>query len=129
MSDKPLTVDMLGAARDAQWSALAFMGPGSVRAMAPAKVNLFLGVGERRADGRHEVLTVMHALALHDTLHVQVRPADQAADGDDLPSHAAVGGPACNLRVTVDVADKGAGGVPDIPACENIVFRDRKSVV
>ena len=123
MSDKPMTVDMLGAARDAQWSALAFMGPGSVRAMAPAKVNLFLGVGERRADGRHEVLTVMHALALHDTLHVQVRPADQAPDGDDLPSHAAVGGPACNLRVTVDVVDKGAGGVPDIPACENIVFR------
>jgi len=123
MSDKPLTVDMLGAARDAKWSALAFMGPGSVRAMAPAKVNLFLGVGERRADGRHEVLTVMHAIALHDTLHVQVRPADQAPDGDDLPSHAAVGGPACNLRVTVDVTDKGAGGVPDIPACENIVFR------
>ena len=189
MSDKPMGVDMLGAARDAQWSALAFLGPGSMRVMAPAKVNLFLGVGERRADGRHEVLTVMHALALHDTLHVRVRPVDQVLAADELPEdqggegeegaaaasrpaaggssaaplpaaagaspasgapapeasaganrvpvehpvvpepayrlppHVAIGGPARNLRVTIDVADKGAGGVPDIPARENIVFR------
>lgn len=186
MSDKPMSVDMLGAARDAQWSALAFLGPDSMRVMAPAKVNLFLGVGARRADGRHEVLTVMHALALHDTLHVRVRPVDQVLSADELPQdlggegapsasrppaegspaapsapaagaslslgasasavpagmnrvpveypvvpepayrlppHVAIGGPARNLRVTIDVADKGAGGVPDIPARQNIVFR------
>ena len=128
MSDQPMRVDMMGAARDAQWSALTFMGPGSVRAMAPAKVNLFLGVGERRADGRHDVTTVMHALALHDTLHVRTRPAAEAPAADGLPPQVAVGGPTGNLRVSVDVADKGAGGVPDIPACENIVFRAADSL-
>lgn len=123
MSDQPMSVDMLGAARDAQWSALSFMGPGSLRVMAPAKVNLFLGVGERRADGRHAVTTVMHALALHDTLHVQARPVAELPKPGEPSSSAAVGGPADNLRVAIDVADKGAEGVPAIPACENIVFR------
>ena len=41
-----------------------------VKLIAPAKVNLFLGIGPRRADGYHEVLTAMHALAMHDTLQM-----------------------------------------------------------
>lgn len=39
-------------------------------ATAPAKVNLFLGVGSLRADGYHGVTTVLHALELADTLEV-----------------------------------------------------------
>ena len=35
---------------------------------APAKVNLFLEVLGRRPDGYHELRTVLHTLALHDTL-------------------------------------------------------------
>lgn len=39
-----------------------------VRLIAPAKVNLVLAVGEKREDGFHEVNTIMHSLAFHDTL-------------------------------------------------------------
>lgn len=45
----------------------------SVRVTAPAKINLFLGVGALRADGYHGVTTVMHALELHD--EITIRPA------------------------------------------------------
>ena len=160
MSDQAMRVDMIGAARDAQWNALTFLGPGSVRVMAPAKVNLFLAVGDRRADGRHDVTTVMHALALHDVLHVQVRAVDEVLAPDELPedggaqaaapaapdgaaganrlptehvivpepayrlpAHIAIGGPARNLRVSIDVADKGTGDALSIPARDNIVFK------
>lgn len=40
----------------------------TVKVVAPAKVNLFLGIGPRRPDGYHDVTTVMHALAMHDTI-------------------------------------------------------------
>lgn len=42
----------------------------TVKVIAPAKVNLFLGIGARRDDGYHDATTVMHALAMHDTLHM-----------------------------------------------------------
>jgi 4-diphosphocytidyl-2-C-methyl-D-erythritol kinase len=42
---------------------------------APAKVNLFLGVGSLRADGFHAVQTVFHTLTLADT--VRLTPADE----------------------------------------------------
>lgn len=117
-------VDMLAAARDAQWSALTFLGAGSIKLVAPAKVNLFLGVGTRRADGYHEVDTVMHALTLHDVLHMHAGFADDAeygrAESDD---GLAVGGEAGNLLVSIDCADKSGTGALDVPARENIVFR------
>ncbi len=40
----------------------------NLRVLAPAKVNLFLGIGKKREDGYHDAYTVLHALALHDTL-------------------------------------------------------------
>lgn len=40
----------------------------------PGKVNLFLGVGDRRSDGYHELTTVFHAVSLVD--EVTVRNAD-----------------------------------------------------
>lgn len=39
-------------------------------AIAPAKVNLFLGVGPIRADGYHSVTTVLHALELSDSIEL-----------------------------------------------------------
>lgn len=39
-----------------------------VKLISPAKVNLVLAVGNKRADGFHEVTTIMHSLSLHDTL-------------------------------------------------------------
>jgi len=51
------------------------MGPVKVR--VPAKINLHLGVGDRRPDGYHEVTTVYHAIGIFDEL--TARPADGLA--------------------------------------------------
>ena len=51
---------------------------------APAKLNLCLHVGrELRPDGRHELVSVMEPLALHDTLTLEQTPA---ASGDAVVS-------------------------------------------
>lgn len=44
------------------------------RTRAFAKVNLSLGVGPARADGYHQVRTVLQAIDLHDTLTLVARP-------------------------------------------------------
>lgn len=46
----------------------------TVRVAAPAKINLALRVLGRRADGFHEIATVLQALSLHDTLEVHAAP-------------------------------------------------------
>lgn len=48
----------------------AFSKEGMLKIIAPAKVNLFLGVGALRSDGFHEVTNIMHAVTLHDVIHV-----------------------------------------------------------
>ena len=45
--------------------------PPTVRALAPAKVNLHLEIHGRRADGYHELTTWMAALDLVDEVHEQ----------------------------------------------------------
>ena len=50
--------------------------------ISPAKVNLVLAVGEKQESGFHEVQTIMHSLALHDTL--SVRRFDDEGSGDGL---------------------------------------------
>lgn len=50
----------------------AFEREGMVKLVAPAKVNLYLNIGAKRDDGYHEVATVMHSLALHDVLHMDI---------------------------------------------------------
>ena len=54
---------------------------------APAKINLAIDVGPLRADGYHEVATVLQALTLHDDLRLQPAPdlrltCDDASLGD-----------------------------------------------
>ena len=44
--------------------------PGAITVRAPAKINLHLGVGRRRADGFHPLATVFHAVGLYDDLVV-----------------------------------------------------------
>lgn len=68
-----------------------------LRVLAPAKVNLTLEVLGRRADGYHEIASVMATCDLHDdvrvgaarSLDVRIRPAVGAGPGDDLVSRAA----------------------------------------
>jgi 4-diphosphocytidyl-2-C-methyl-D-erythritol kinase len=49
-----------------------------VTVSAPAKVNLTLEVGPRRADGYHELVTIFRTLELHDTVRVTEAPGDIA---------------------------------------------------
>lgn len=48
---------------------------GSLTVVAPAKINLYLGVGGLRPDGYHSVTTVMHTLELADV--VRIMDADE----------------------------------------------------
>jgi 4-diphosphocytidyl-2-C-methyl-D-erythritol kinase len=56
------------------------------RAPAAAKINLALVIGPRRADGRHELVTVYQRVALCDRLAVERAPAVsvEGFDGDTL---------------------------------------------
>lgn len=130
-----MKVDMIGTARDVQWSPEAFLGYGSIKLVAPAKVNLFLGVGDRREDGYHDVVNVMHSLAIHDVIYLHVgRPErgpseaellSAAAAGEelDLPDYFALAGPENNLLVYIDVTDKGGVGELKVPASANIMTK------
>jgi 4-diphosphocytidyl-2-C-methyl-D-erythritol kinase len=69
-----------------------------VTVRVPAKVNLQLSVGPRRADGYHDLVTVFHAVSLFD--EVTVRPAE---------------------RTTVRVAGQDAAAVP--PGRANLAAR------
>lgn len=46
--------------------------PGRVRIRAPAKVNLILRVLDRRADGFHNLWSLMQTVALEDELGIQL---------------------------------------------------------
>jgi 4-diphosphocytidyl-2-C-methyl-D-erythritol kinase len=61
--------------------------PTTLRAHAAAKVNLALLVGARRADGYHEVISVMHAIGLWDDLEVSLAAEGLALEvgGEGLP--------------------------------------------
>ncbi|MDR1250133.1 MAG: 4-(cytidine 5'-diphospho)-2-C-methyl-D-erythritol kinase [Treponema sp.] len=77
----------------------------SVRLDAPCKINLHLRVKERRPDGCHDLESVFLALALGDTLHVELRDAGQA---DEF--------------VTEDRRSQPSGG-EEIPGPDNIVLK------
>jgi 4-diphosphocytidyl-2-C-methyl-D-erythritol kinase len=51
----------------------------TIREVAPAKVNLVLHVGPRRADGLHELCSLFASLELADGVEVEARPGGQAA--------------------------------------------------
>jgi 4-diphosphocytidyl-2-C-methyl-D-erythritol kinase len=112
----------------------------AVTARVPAKVNLYLAVGPRRADGYHDLMTVFHAVSLFD--EVTVAPADRdsvtvtgegaasvPADGSNLATRAAealtaAAGPGCKdspglaIRISkrIPVAAGLAGGSADAAA-------------
>ena len=76
---------------------------------APAKVNLHLGVGPRRADGFHEVITVLQAVSLYDELTVTaLPPADGAGEGN--------GADEAEVAAIVEISGEGAVGPAGDPA-------------
>lgn len=118
--EQPL--DMLSVARTAQ-----IEGTG-LKLAAPAKVNLFLEVGDRRENGYHDVTTVLHAVALHDVLYLKrddltAAKAALSSSTDDAPANMAVAGPAENVYVTLSCDARGGISPLAIPARDNIVFK------
>jgi 4-diphosphocytidyl-2-C-methyl-D-erythritol kinase len=108
-----------------------------VTVKVPAKLNLQLSVGPRRADGYHDLVTVFHAVSLYDTVTVAPSDEDEVTvtgegaravpqDGDNLALRAvaalrtAVPGVIEPVRVTIakriPVAAGLAGGSADAAA-------------
>ena len=93
----------------------------------PGKVTLYLGVGDRRADGYHELTTVFHAVSLADdvtvrsadllSLHVHGEGADEVpTDARNLAWQAAElmaehVGRAPDVEITIDKSIPVAGGM------------------
>ena len=94
---------------------------GSVTVRVPGKVNLYLGVGDMRDDGYHELTTVFHAVSLFD--EITVRSADglslevtgEGIDGEDTGGDGAVPTDHRNLawRAVELLADH-VGRTPDV---------------
>ena len=78
-----------------------------VKLISPAKVNLVLAVGEKRKDGFHEVNTIMHSLALHDSLIMRRFEEDEAQ----------------GLKVVLRCETSGDIVPLDVPAEDNIAYR------
>ena len=86
-----------------------------VRVRVPAKVNLFLAVRGVRADGLHEVVSVMQTVSLHDTVTASV---------DGAAHH---GHPATRRFVTLDFSAEGAQGIP--LGEDNLAVRAARSIM
>ena len=93
-----------------------------VRALAPAKLNLCLFIGALRADGRHELVTLLESVSLADEveLRTDVATLDEVVcpgvEGPNLVSDALSrlrqrGWDAPKLRVTIDKRIPVAGGM------------------
>lgn len=90
-----------------------FLSAGWLKVIAPAKVNLHLAIGERRADGYHDAVSIMHALALHDVVYMR-RKTEQP---DSAGSNAPIG--KCSVRM-VPLGDV---EVPDIEPRKNLALK------
>jgi 4-diphosphocytidyl-2-C-methyl-D-erythritol kinase len=91
-----------------------------MRILAPAKVNPYLSVGARRADGLHELVSVMQSVSLADTvglapsvaLTVSVSPPGAAPVGDENLSARAARALAVAHGRSPDVAIEIAKSIP-----------------
>lgn len=110
------------------------MGIDIIRGRGHAKVNLHLGVGDARADGYHELVTVFQSLSLHDDLELRILHGTVAGGGsvvDSLQlSGTAAGVPADETNLAWRAVDKlvaayRAAGVGELPKVE---LRLRKGI-
>jgi len=75
----------------------------TLRVRIPAKINLHLGVGPRRHDGYHDVVTVLQTVSIFDTLRLQL--------GDDAHSAHPASRRRMQVTLTLD-ADGNNDGIP-----------------
>ena len=88
-----------------QWEVRPVMGSETggtpqIRVRVPSKVNLFLSVRGRRADGYHELVTVFQTLSIHDTIVAEF-------DGSPVSAH-----PAARRYMELDFSVEAGEGVP-----------------
>lgn len=81
--------------------------PGWLKVVAPAKVNLVLGIGARREDGYHEATSVMHALNLHDMVYLRREPI----------------APGSGLQVVSTLEGRAGLQVPEIDSEQNLATK------
>ena len=119
-------IDLIGEAYQnarAEGVQLRTGGAGYLKIAAPAKVNLYLDVGEKQEDGYHPVQNIMHTLLTHDVLYLRCLSTQAYAceTGESLAhcESAHQTGPMIHLTCS------GAGTIvpPDIPAEKNIVYK------
>lgn len=97
-------------------------GARAVTAVAPAKINLHLGVGDLRADGFHDLLTVYRAVDLWEEVTVSFAddapggsggaPSAGSSAGSSGGSGGASGGEGPDDDITLTVTGPGASQVP-----------------
>ena len=145
-------VDIIGEAYQnarAEGVQLRTGGAGYLKAIAPAKVNLYLGVGARQQNGYHTVQNVMHTLLIHDVLYMRCMSAaafayetgidcSKAGEGEaagqeardqlkaqsaDDPIAETPGQQPLPLKTHFTCSGVGSLEVPAISAQENIVYK------
>ncbi|MFB9259724.1 4-(cytidine 5'-diphospho)-2-C-methyl-D-erythritol kinase [Dietzia aerolata] len=85
----------------------------AVTAVAPAKINLHLGVGDLRADGYHDLLTVYRAVDLWEEVTVALaEPGGDGVRGETGARGRDSGSDDDDDEITVTVSGPGAGQVP-----------------
>ncbi|MDO4890461.1 MAG: hypothetical protein Q3963_03785 [Coriobacteriaceae bacterium] len=96
-----------------------------LKVLAPAKVNLFLGIGTRREDGYHDALSILHALALHDTLSFLCVPRGMFIQGlcRDDGSYDLETVEEGGLSVGVETLWREGMEAQDIPLEENLIVK------
>jgi 4-diphosphocytidyl-2-C-methyl-D-erythritol kinase len=96
----------------------------SLRALAPAKINLGLFLGPLRADGRHELATVMQSISLADELTLRAAAASSGgAQGDEVICPGVSDPPEDNLAARALAAFRAATGWDAQPLQLSIVKR------
>ena len=123
-ADQP--IDLVNYARETTIKDMKRMPQGTIKLVAPAKVNLLLGIGNRRDDGYHDVFTVMHALMLHDVLYMHACASDDpmcgALVGPELEATSDMPG-AEALHVRVACVGTPQIEAPDVAPADNLVAK------
>lgn len=124
------SVNMLGIAREAQDVDKQRFRPGSsFRVLAPAKVNLFLNIGERLPNGYHAATSIMHSLLLHDVLYMKRQPYENLPfyEKDKLEEEsdeiARIELPGGDLIVRLTMRSFGGVELPHVEAADNLVVK------
>ena len=129
MTSENNQVDLIGEAYQnarAEGVQLRTGGAGYTKLVAPAKVNLYLGVGEKLEDGYHPVENVMHTLLAHDVLYMRCLSAQAFAYETGIAftnTEESESQRDSNLKIHLTCSGTGAIVPPEIPARKNIVYK------